>query len=63
MNSRRRERRLHSDVFVAYERLQQMSLTMTDLESALQDRTELREIENIRETMANELTQFVRGAY
>ena len=35
---------------------------MTDLESALQDRTaELREIENIRETMANELDSVRRG--
>ena len=59
---RRRERRLHSDVFERDERLQQMSLTMTDLESALQDRTaELREIENIRETMANELDSVRRG--
>ena len=36
---RRRERRLHNDVFERDERLQQMTLTMTDLEAALQDRT------------------------
>jgi len=59
---RRRERRLHSDVFERDERLQQMSLTMSDLESALQDRTaELRELEGIRETMSNELDSVRRG--
>ena len=43
---RRRERRLHNDVFERDERVSQMQLTMTDLESALQDRTsELRELE------------------
>ncbi len=59
---RRRERRLHSDVFERDERIQQMSLTMSDLESALQDRTaELRELENLRESMANELDSVRRG--
>ena len=59
---RRRERRLHSDVFERDERIQQMSLTMSDLESALQDRTaELRELEGIRETMSNELDSVRRG--
>ena len=59
---RRRERRLHSDVFERDERIQQMSLTMSDLESALQDRTaELRELESIRETMSNELDSVRRG--
>ena len=59
---RRRERRLHSDVFERDERVQQMSLTMSDLESALQDRTaELRELESIRETMSNELDSVRRG--
>ena len=44
---RRRERRLHNDVFERDERVSQMQLTLTDLEAALQDRTsELRELEN-----------------
>ena len=59
---RRRERRLHSDVFERDERIQQMSLTMSDIEAALQDRTaELRELEDIRETMSNELDSVRRG--
>ena len=59
---RRRERRLHSDVFERDERIQQMSLTMSDIESALQDRTaELRELESIRENMSNELDSVRRG--
>ena len=53
---RRRERRLHNDVFERDERLQQMPLTMTDLEAALQDRTaELRELEDQRSSMEHEL--------
>ena len=53
---RRRERRLHNDVFERDERLQQMTLTMTDLEAALQDRTaELRELEERRSSMEHEL--------
>ena len=53
---RRRERRLHNDVFERDERLQQMALTMTDLEAALQDRTaELRELEEQRSSMEHEL--------
>jgi len=53
---RRRERRLHNDVFERDERIQQITLTLTDMESALQDRTaELREIEGQRETMVHEL--------
>ena len=51
--SLRRERRLHSDVFERDERIQQMSLTMSDLESALQDHEN--ELEDIRESMSNEL--------
>ncbi|MBT7459452.1 MAG: hypothetical protein HN794_00210 [Euryarchaeota archaeon] len=59
---RRRERRLHNDVFERDERLQQMSLTMGDMESALQDRTaELREIEGQRETMTHQLDAVRRG--
>ena len=53
---RRRERRLHNDVFERDERIQQMTLTMTDLEAALQDRTaELREMETQRSSMETEL--------
>lgn len=53
---RRRERRLHNDVFERDERLQQMTLTMTDLEAALQDRTaELRAMEDQRASMEHEL--------
>jgi chromosome segregation ATPase len=59
---RRRERRLHNDVFDRDERLQQMSLTLGDMESALQDRTaELREIEGQREVMTNQLDDVRRG--
>ena len=59
---RRRERRLHNDVFERDERIQQMSLTLGDMESALQDRTaELREIEGQRETMTHELDAVRRG--
>ena len=59
---RRRERRLHNDVFERDERLQQMTLTLTDMESALQDRTaELRELEDQRSIIANELESAKRG--
>ena len=53
---RRRERRLHNDVFERDELIQQVTLTMTDLEAALQDRTaELRELEEQRSSMEHEL--------
>jgi uncharacterized protein YoxC len=53
---RRRERRLHNDVFERDERVSQMQLTMTDLEAALQDRTsELRELEKQFEQSTYEL--------
>jgi len=53
---RRRERRLHNDVFERDERIQQMSLTIGDLEAALTDRTsELRELEAQRDTAVNQL--------
>ena len=53
---RRRERRLHNDVFERDERIQQMSLTIGDLEAALTDRTsELRELEAQRDTVVNQL--------
>lgn len=59
---RRRERRLHNDVFERDERLQQMTLTMTDLEAALQDRmAELRELEGQRATMEHELNSARRS--
>lgn len=53
---RRRERRLHNDVFERDERIQQMSLTIGDLEAALTDRTaEIKELEGQREVAAAEL--------
>ena len=53
---RRRERRLHNDVFERDERVQQMSLTIGDLEAALTDRTsEVRELESQRDTAVNQL--------
>ena len=53
---RRRERRLHNDVFERDERIQQMTLTMTDLEAALQDRTaEMRELERQHTTAVGEI--------
>ena len=53
---RRRERRLHNDVFERDERIQQMSLTVADFESALTDRTsEVRELESQRDTAVHEL--------
>ena len=53
---RRRERRLHNDVFERDERIQQMSLTIGDLEAALTDRTsELRELESQRDIAVNQL--------
>lgn len=59
---RRRERRLHNDVFERDERLQQMTLTMTDIESALSDRTsELRELESQRERTSAELEVMKRS--
>ena len=59
---RRRERRLHNDVFERDERIQQITLTLTDMEAALQDRTaEMRELEGQRETMVHELDSVRRG--
>lgn len=59
---RRRERRLHNDVFERDERIQQMTLTMTDIEAALQDRTaELRELEDQRSSMEHELNSARRS--
>jgi len=59
---RRRERRLHNDVFERDERLQQMTLTMTDLEAALQDRTaELRDLEARASDAEDEVARQRRG--
>lgn len=59
---RRRERRLHQDVFERDERIQQMSLTIADLEGALTDRVnEIRELEDGRETVMNELDSMKRS--
>lgn len=53
---RRRERRLHNDVFERDERVQQMALTISDLEAALTDRTsEVRELESQRDLAVNQL--------
>ena len=59
---RRRERRLHQDVFERDERIQQMSLTLSDLEGALTDRnSELRELEGQRDLAMNELDSAKRS--
>lgn len=59
---RRRERRLHNDVFERDERLAQMTLTMTDLEAALQDRTaEVRDLEQRMASAEDEVERVRRG--
>ncbi len=59
---RRRERRLHSDVFDRDERIQQMTLTVADFDAALADRTaEYRELETQSEAMISELESVKRG--
>jgi chromosome segregation ATPase len=59
---RRRERRLHQDVFERDERVQQMSLTLSDLEGALTDRnSELRELEGQRDLVIHELDSAKRS--
>ena len=59
---RRRERGLHNDVFERDERIQQMQLTMSDLESGLQDRTaELRALEGVQEQTSVELEKAKRS--
>jgi len=59
---RRRERRLHNDVFDRDERLAQMTLTMTDLEAALQDRTaEARDLEERLAAAEDEVARVRRG--
>ena len=62
MNPYEGERRLHQDVFERDERIQQMSLTIADLEGALTDRVnEIRELEDGRETVMNELDSMKRS--
>ena len=52
---RRRERRLHREVFERDERIQQMQLTISDIEGGLADRTaELKALEDIHEKLAAE---------
>jgi chromosome segregation ATPase len=53
---RRRERRLHREVFERDERIQQMQLTMQDVEGGLTDRTaELKGLEDVHERILAEL--------
>jgi chromosome segregation ATPase len=53
---RRRERRLHRDVFERDERIQQMQLTISDIEGGLSDRTaELKTLEEVHDRMAAEV--------
>ena len=52
---------MHNDVFERDERIQQMQLTMVDLEGALQDRTsELRTLEEMQEQTEVELNAAMR---
>lgn len=53
---RRRERRLHREVFERDERIQQMQLTISDIEGGLSDRTaELRSLEDIHGRLSAEV--------
>ena len=53
---RRRERKLHSDSFDKDEKIQELRVTLSDLESALQDRTaELKVLEEFQEMVTDEL--------
>ncbi len=53
---RRRERRLHREVFERDERIQQMRLTIQDIEGGLADRTaELRALEDVHERVSAEV--------
>lgn len=59
---RRRERGLNNDVFERDERIQQMQLTITDLEAGLQDRTaELKALEKLQYKMNKELDDVRRS--
>ena len=53
---RRRERRLHREVFERDERIQQMQLTISDIEGGLSDRTaELKTLEDVHERLVAEV--------
>jgi len=59
---RRRERRLHRDVFERDERIQQIQLTMQDVEGGLSDRTaELKALEELQERTNAELESLKRS--
>ena len=59
---RRRERKLHSDSFDKDEKIQELRVTLTDLESALQDRTaELKVLEEFQEMVTDELEKVRRN--
>lgn len=59
---RRRERRLHRDVFERDERISQMQLTMQDIEGGLSDRTaELKALEERHERVMAELDTLKRS--
>jgi chromosome segregation ATPase len=59
---RRRERRLHRDVFERDERITQMQLTMQDIEGGLTDRTaELKSLEDLHERSLAELDTLKRS--
>ena len=59
---RRRERRLHRDVFERDERIQQIQLTMQDVEGGLSDRTaELKALEELQERTNAELEALKRS--
>jgi chromosome segregation ATPase len=52
---RRRERRLHREVFERDERIQQMQLTISDIEGGLSDRTaEMKALEDVHEKLLTE---------
>ena len=59
---RRRERRLHRDVFERDERISQMQLTMQDIEGGLSDRSaELKSLEDLHERTMAELDTLKRS--
>ena len=59
---RRRERRLHRDVFERDERIAQMQLTMQDLEGGLSDRSaELKALEDLHERSIAEMDTLKRS--
>ena len=59
---RRRERKLHSDSFDKDEKIQELRVTLGDLEAALQDRTaELKVLEEFQEMVTDELEKVRRN--